>query len=467
MTVIPGRSVWTDTMPSDERAEPHPADVPVGGLDVDVAIVGAGLTGLWTAWYLASRDPGLRITVLERETVGFGASGRNGGWCSALLPMSLDVIARRHGSGAAHRMQQAMFDTVDVVGAFAAEHAPPGVFHRGGTIDIARSAPQVDRLRSEVATMQRFGFGDDHVRWVDADEARRTCRAEHTLGALFTPHCASVHPLRLTHALGRAVVAAGVDIREHTTVREIRPRSVVTDRGTVRAEVVVRATEGYTPELPGLRRAVLPIYSLMIATEPLPSDVWAEIGLHDRPTFADGRHLIVYGQRTADDRLAFGGRGAPYHFGSAIRPGFDTDDRIRGLLHDALVGFFPAVADARVTHHWGGVLAAARDWQCSVRFDRSTGLACAGGYLGDGVATTNLAGRTLAALITRSDDDADRALIRLPWVGHVSRSWEPEPLRWFGVNAGRAAARRADVAEDRTDRPSRWWGTAMHLLLRR
>lgn len=457
-----GRSLWSDTLPDDER---HQAEPLAGDVAVDVAIVGGGLTGLWTAWYLLARDPTLRVVVLEREHVGFGASGRNGGWCSALLPMSLGKLAARHGEAAASRMQQAMHGTVDEIVQFAAHHAAPGVVHRGGTIDLARSEPQRVRLQRELDEYRHFGFGDEHYRWLDAGAAREICDATATVGALSTPHCATVHPLRLTHAVARAVAAAGAIIHGGTTALDLQPGRVITDRGVVRAEIVVRATEGYTATLPGQRRALIPIYSMMIATEPLPADVWDQIGLADRPTFADGRHMIIYGQRTADDRFAFGGRGAPYHFGSAIRPEFDTDDDVRQLLEESLRALFPILGATAATHHWGGVLGATRDWACSVRFDRSTGLATAGGYVGDGVATTNLAGRTLAALITDSGADDDGELARLPWVGHRSRPWEPEPLRWIGVNVARAAARRADSVEQRTGRPSRLWGSVIERLL--
>ena len=203
----------------------------------------------------------------------------------------------------------------------------------------------------------------------------------------------------------------------------------------------------------------------MIATEPLPSETWHAIGLANRPTFHDGRRLIIYGQRTADGRIAFGGRGAPYHFRSTVRPEYDTDDGVCRLLTDSLRDLFPVLADTDITHHWGGVLAAARDWTSFVRFDRPSGLATAGGYVGDGVATTHLAGRTLAALITNSDDDSDRDLVSLPWVGHRARDWEPEPLRWIGVNGMRLAAARADAVERRRDRPSRLWGGMLDRVL--
>lgn len=430
-------------------------------------IVGAGYTGLWTAWYLRERSPDLRIVVLEAEHVGFGASGRNGGWSSAILPMSLDTVADRHGAAAAHRMQRAMHHTVDEIERFADRHAAEHVFHRGGTLDVARSAPQESRLRAHLAEMQRHGFGADDYRWLDRADTEARVRMTDARGAIWTPHCGTVHPLRLAHALARAVAAAGVAIVEGVRVESVEPGRVVTTHGPVRADTVVRATEGYTAALPGARRDLLPIYSLMIATEPLDDAVWREIGLDDRPTFADGRHLIIYGQRTADGRFAFGGRGAPYHYGSRISSEFDHDGRIADLLATSLRRLFPALGDASITHHWGGVLAAPRDWHCSVRYDAATGLASAGGYAGDGVSTTNLAGRTLATLIGGPHRDGDDELVRLPWVGHRSRRWEPEPLRWLGVNAGRLAARRADESEAASGRESRFWGRAMSLILGR
>jgi glycine/D-amino acid oxidase-like deaminating enzyme len=378
--------------------------------------------------------------------------------------MSLSSIERSHGWAAATRMQQAMFDTVGEIVAFAASHGIDDACHLGGTITLARTRPQVDRLRARVAEMARFGFAE-HTEWIDTSEAVRECSATGVLGAVRTPHCATVHPLRLTHAVARAAANRGARIHEHTAVDVLEPGIVRTRTGSVRAEIVVRATEGYTGQFAGERRSLLPIYSLMIATEPLTPEMWKAIGLANRPTFHDGRRLIIYGQRTTDGRIAFGGRGAPYHFGSNVQPAFDTHDGVRRLLADSLRDLFPVLADAELTHHWGGVLGAARDWTSFVRFDRSSGFATAGGYVGDGLASTHLAGRTLAALITAGEDDADRELVDLPWVGHRSRPWEPEPLRWVGVNGMRLAAARADVVERRRDRPSRLWGGVLDRVL--
>jgi glycine/D-amino acid oxidase-like deaminating enzyme len=307
---------------------------------------------------------------------------------------------------------------------------------------------QWQRAQEEIAEWRRWGFGEEDYRLLDAEETGRLLTATDVIGATYTPHCAAIHPARLVRHLAKTVVERGGVIHEHSPVTEMRPGLVRTPRGRVRARHVVRATEGYTPRLPGYQRAIAPVYSLMIATEPLGQDVWDTIGLDERPTFSDGRHLIIYGQRTADNRFAFGGRGAPYHFGSSIRPEFDRDPAVFADLWRTLVDLFPAVSGHVVTHSWGGPLGIPRDWCASVGLDPVTRMAWAGGYVGDGVGTSHLAGSTLADLI------GGRAtqLTSLPWVGHISPDWEPEPMRWLGVNVGLRVMGSADGVETRTGR---------------
>jgi glycine/D-amino acid oxidase-like deaminating enzyme len=440
-------SFWHDTVPGTLA----PGDPLPGDTDADVAIAGAGFTGLWTAYYLHKADPSLRIVLCEREIAGYGASGRNGGWCSALFPASLTKLQRMAGRGGAIAMQRAMHETVDEVGRIAAAEGIDCHWAKGGTVTLARSAPQLERARQDVAEAREFGFGEDDLRLLNAAEASELASAAGVAGGTYTPHCAAIHPARLARGLAEVVRRSGITIYERTEVQEIEPGRLVTRLGEVRSRYVVRATEGYTPGLKGLRRAVAPVYSLMIATEPLPAAVWDKIGLAGRPTFGDLRHLIIYGQRTADGRLAFGGRGAPYHLGSAVRPSFDRVPTVFAELRRTLAELFPVLGDVRVTHNWGGPLAVPRDWCASVGRDSETGMGWAGGYVGDGVSTTNLAGRTLADLIT----GADTSITALPWVGHRSPEWEPEPLRWAGLNAGLQVMNLADRAEARTGRPSR------------
>ncbi len=440
-------SFWYDTVPGTLTV----GDSLAGSAEADVAIVGAGFTGLWTAYYLARHDPGLRIVVCEREIAGFGASGRNGGWCSALFPASLGKLARMSGRDAAIAMQHAMHATVDEVGAVAAAEGIDCHWAKGGTVMLARSPAQLERARAEIEEAREFGFEAADLRLLTPAEACAMAGATEVLGGTFTPHCAAIHPARLLRGLLSAVRRAGVVVYERTPVLSIQPGRVVTAAGTVQARHVVRATEGYTAGLPGYRRAIAPVYSLMIATEPLPASFWDEIGLADRPTFGDLRHLIIYGQRTADGRLAFGGRGAPYHLGSAVRPRYDQVPAVFAALRRTLVELFPVLRDVRVTHHWGGPIGIARDWCASVGLDPATGIGWAGGYVGDGLSTTNLAGRTLADLITGTDSP----LTRLPWVGHKSPDWEPEPLRWLGLNGGLQVMSLADRQEEKTGRPSK------------
>jgi glycine/D-amino acid oxidase-like deaminating enzyme len=452
-------SMWHSTMGSAEWGPGRRALD--GNTTVDVAIIGAGYTGLWTAYYLLQRDPTLRIALLESQVVGFGASGRNGGWCSALLPMGLDAMATASSRDAAIRLQTAMHHTVAEVGRVVATEGIDCDFAHGGYLNLSRSAAQLQRERAHIDHLLSFGFTNDDYRLLTQDETLARCGATRVVGGGFTPHCAAIHPAKLARGLARTVEKFGATIYEHTQVTDYGPGSVRTAAGTVSAAVVVRATEAFTPALPGMSLASAPIYSLMIATEPLPDSFWQTAGLHERATFNDGRHMIVYGQRTADDRLAFGGRGAWYHWGSRIKPAYDRNERVHQLIHEALLELFPAAADARITHRWGGPVSAARDWWCHASFDRSTGLASAGNYVGDGVGTTNLAGRTLADLITGASSD----LVDLPWVGHKSRRWEPEPLRFVGINTMALLPIGADRHEDRHGTPSKWREAVMSRLI--
>jgi glycine/D-amino acid oxidase-like deaminating enzyme len=440
-------SYWFDSLPEPVRRRPG-LDT---DLEVDVAIVGAGYTGLWTAYYLAKSDPSLSVVVLERETAGFGASGRNGGWCSAMFAASPAKIVRAYGAAAEEALRKALERTVDEVGAVAAEEGIDCQYRKGGTVMLARNAAQLQRAREEVEEARSLGVGEADLRLLSPSEARELVGATQILGGTYTPHCASIHPARLVRGLAEVVEGLGVRICEGTAALEIGPGHVRTASGSVRAEAVVRATEGFSPQLRGAHRDVIPFYSLMIATEPIAEDVIEEIGLRRGETFNDLRHLVIYGQRTHDGRIAFGGRGAPYHYGSRIEPSFDRDRRMHTLIRETLVELFPALAGTRITHRWGGPLGIARDWHPSVGFDRATGMGWAGGYVGDGVAVTNLAGRTLAALVAGKENDCTG----LCWVDHRSPPWEPEPLRWIGVNAGLQLMATADRAERRSGRPSR------------
>lgn len=439
-------SLWHDQV-AEAGDDLRPRPCLTGDATADVAIVGAGFTGLWTAYYLLQAEPGLRVVVVDAEIAGFGASGRNGGWCSAEFSESTAGLVRRHGREAGLAMRRAMAATVDEVGRVVAAEGIDCGWAKGGMVALARSPVQLRRAEREVAEDADFDRVDG-LDLLDSDAAWGRLAATRLVGGTFTPWCARVHPGHLVRGLARTVEGLGGVIHERTPATELCPGAVVTPRGTVRARTLVRATEAWSASLPGTGRSVVPVYSLMIATEPLPSSVWATIGLAERETFTEHRHMIIYGQRTVDDRIAFGGRGAPYRRGSRIRPEYDLRPAVFTKLKDSLVDILPQVEGFRITHAWGGPLAIPRDWHSSVGLDPATRIGWAGGYVGQGVSTSNLAGRTLADLVLDRDTDVTRQ----PWVGHRSPPWEPEPLRWIGVNSGLALAAMADAEERLTGR---------------
>jgi glycine/D-amino acid oxidase-like deaminating enzyme len=462
MTVGPairtaGESLWLSTLTPADRITFPPLD---GDTEADVAIVGAGFTGLWTAYYLARRAPGLRVVVVEAEHVGFGATGRNGGWCTTEMPALLWTMVRRHGPMAAMRMFRAGHRTMAEIERVLAAENIDGHLARDGAYYVARSEPQRRRLADWIELRNRLGITD--LTMLTERERRDRPRIAGTVAAAFTPNCAAVQPARIAYGLAAAVARAGVGLFEGTRVTAVRPRRLVTDHGTIAARTIVRATEGYTSRLGDGHRQILPVYSHLAATEPLPESVWHRLGFTDRVTVAESRYQFGYLQRTADDRLVIGGRGAGYHLGSRSGRRYDVDARVHGRQLRCLADFFGdrQLSGFAITHSWGGAYGLQRDTEPSVVYDESTGLGYAGGYGGEGIALSNLAARTLTGLITGTES----AETRLPWTGHRPRRWEPEPLRWLGVRGISALALRADAYEDRRGRPAPLAGLAMRTV---
>lgn len=445
MTINGGISFWYAT---DETATSQPPRAPLTGhATADVVIVGGGYTGLWTAYYLKTAAPDLHVTVLEQKFCGYGASGRNGGWLYNGIA-GRDRYAALHGHQAAQRLQLAMNDTVTEVVDVAAKEGIQADIHRGGVLEVARTPAQLTRLKAFHAT--ELAFGETERELYDATDTRARINVADAVGSTWTPHGARIHPLKLLKGLAAACERLGVVIHESTPVTEIAPRRAITPYGTIRAPYVLRCTEGFTAALKGQKRSWLPMNSSMIATAPLPPEVWSQLNWSDAATLGDMAHAYMYAQRTADDRIAIGGRGAPYRFGSRT----DNDGRTQPATITALTrlleGFFPALTGVEITHAWSGVLGVPRDWCATVTLDATTGLGWAGGYVGSGVATSNLAARTLRDLVLGDPTD----LTALPWVNHRVRRWEPEPFRWLGVHALYAAYREADRRETTTHTPT-------------
>jgi glycine/D-amino acid oxidase-like deaminating enzyme len=442
-------SFWQVDIPTATRRTALPGD-----LDADVCIVGAGFTGLWTAYHLARTRPELDVVVLERKGVGFGASGRNGGWLTPAFAAPRSQLVQTHGPEPVRALDRALQESVaDVLHVCAEEEIACDAL-AGGVLRVARGAAQAARLRATVACERAWGVGSADLVELDTDALAARVRIDDASFATWDPHGVRVQPAKLVHGLAAAAERRGVRIFEGTAVRELRPAAArsgtaaaVTDRWTVRAPIVLSCVEAFTPSLHGHRRALLPLNSAIVVTEPLDEAAWATIGWEGGELLGDAAHAYVYAQRTADGRIALGGRGVPYRYGSRTDRDGRTQQRTIAGLRRTLEALFPAVANAAIDHAWCGVLGVARDWQPAVRLDRVSGIGFAGGYVGNGLGAANLAGRTLRDLVLGEDTE----LTRLPWVGHTARRWEPEPLRWLGATTVYALYRAADRREAASD----------------
>ncbi|MCC5946854.1 MAG: FAD-dependent oxidoreductase [Nitriliruptoraceae bacterium] len=443
-------SFWLET--SGDDLTPRPPLT--GDTTADVVVVGAGFSGLWTARELLVRDPGLEVVVLESQIAGFGASGRNGAWLAAGIAVTPTTLAERTSPATVRAVTTAMRDTVEQVLHAADDEGLDIHARRSGILRVARGRHEVPHLTSSLDAMRRLGI-DQGVALLDVDALAERIHVADAHGAMFDPYGAAIHPGRLVRGLARAVERRGATIHEGSGVRRIEPRGpdgavrVTTDRATVRADAVVVATEAWTSQLPGRHRDVLPVYSLIVLTEPIDDTRWARIGWAGHELLSSHRMTVDYLSRTLDGRVLFGGRGAPYHLGSRIAPAYDQHAATHALLRDQLTSWFPDLAEVGFSHAWGGPLAMPRDWMPSFAFDAVTGVGQTLGYTGQGVATSNLGARVVADLIVHGETPfAD-----LPMVGHRSRRWEPEPLRWLGARYLQGALARVDARAARTGRP--------------
>lgn len=434
-------SFWLETCGEDLK----PRRALQNSTEVDVAILGGGYTGLWTAYYLLRANPGLKLCVLEKEIVGYGASGRNGGWCSSKFPVTPAMLEHRYGTDAARSLMLAMKGAVEEVGRVCEEEGIDAHFHKGGVLTLARTESHLPMLRSTLAAHGRLGLGS-WVRLLSTGEAAERIRVTHVRGALLQSKNASIHPARLVRGLARAIERRGGNIYEQTEVLDYEGGSiprVVTRAGEVRAKVaIVLAGESYMSQLPKLHRVVLPAYSLISLTEPLSAEHWKQIGWQNRESVASCNYTVDYLTRTADGRVLFGSRGAPYRFGSKISDDQDRHAETHARIERLTREWFPILQRTNFTHAWGGPVGMPRDWMPMVHFDRGSKIATGRGYTGQGVSTTNLTGRILAELISGHRTE----LSQLPIAQRQSPQWEREPFRWIAVRYLQNAFQRIDEA---------------------
>ncbi|MGW8466612.1 NAD(P)/FAD-dependent oxidoreductase [Pseudomonas sp. CLCA07] len=435
-------SLWMDQLDEPLLARPALEH----DLDVDVAIIGAGYTGLWTAYYLKRLAPGLDIAIVEAQTAGFGASGRNGGWLMGNLLGEDRLLA-----GLSTEQRRTSFDLLhsipDEVEVVLEREGIACDYRKGGVLYCAARYPEQEAsLRRYLDDLYRQGLTESDYRWLSPEQLAQQIRVAKPYGGIYAPHVATIHPAKLVRGLARAVEKMGVSIYENSAVTQWQSGSLRTAKAAVRSRWIVPAVEGYATTLPPLGRYQMPVQSLIVATEPLSAATWDEIGLSRGQAFSESSRQVTYGQRTADNRLVFGARGG-YQFAGKLRHDFDlttSEVELRRYLFGEL---FPQLKNVRITHAWGGNLGMSRRFKPHMLCDHASGIALSGGYGGEGVGASNLGGRTLADLILERDTE----LVRQPWVmpqGGLDtlKAWEPEPCRWLGYNA----IIRSFVHEDQT-----------------
>lgn len=415
---------------------------------VDVAILGGGFSGLWTAYFLLRNDPSLSVAVVERDFCGFGASGRNGGWCSPRFPVDAGALSKRFGPEIARATMIEQMAMVEHIGQICEEEGIDAHYHASGLLSVARSEAQLASLHETQRAYAALGLSEG-TEMLDAEAARARVHATRITGALRSRAGATLHPGRLVRGLARTVERLGGAIYEDSAVLRIVPgadAALETAHGVVRARrAIVTAGEAYLTQFPQFRRTLLPMSSMIVLTAPLTPAQWEAVGWEDGASLSSQVRTKNYLTRTRDGRILFGSRGARYLYGSrmpeaALREDEATFAWMRACVRD----WWPALEDVEFTHSWGGYLGVPRDWLPTVHFDADARLAQLHGYTGRGVSTSAMCAQLLAGLI----GGWRTGLEHLPFHRARARLWEPEPLRWMGVRYIQDAFARIDEADE-------------------
>lgn len=426
-----------------ETLGPQPPAVPMRGtLTADVVIVGAGFTGLWSAYHLLRSEPTLDIVVLDAHDLAFGASGRNVGFAMTLLDFDLHRFARNWGDEAAAHAHRAVARSVDEIDRTVAEEGIDAEVEATGLLRVATNEAQLARIERERATAERLGL--DGFRLLDRDRTREALDSPHYLGGLQEDACAIVNPAKLVVGLAEVLRRHGVRIHEGSPVVDLNeaPAGVTatTPAGQVTAATAILATNAWTHRFPQSRGWSLPLYTYVVVTEPLSDAQWDAIGWQGRQGVEDARNYVHYFRPTADGRILWGGTDAVYRYGGPISPKRDRHEGIRRRLERELLATFPQLGPVRFTHHWGGPLAV------TSRFVPRVGTFDGGrihhgfGYSGHGVAPAHTAGRILRDLVLGRDTD-DTAVC---FVDHPQTPFPPEPIAWVGAELTRQLLQRQD-----------------------
>lgn len=415
-----------------QSKEPRTVHPPVAGdLSVNVAIIGGGYTGLATAYHLKTAEPSLDVAVLDAETAGFGASGRNAGFVMTLFGASSGLMKSLHGKDkllAAHRYMESAIDALE---AMVKEHKIDCDFERSGFLKVATSPTYEKRIKDEIELFQSIGA--EGFEWLDAAQVADRVRSPTFLGACSEPHCGLLNPVKWADALRRLAVARGAKLYEGTRVETVAREGgkfrLATPGGTVTAEKIVFATNGYTHLIPGLASKQLPAFAYIIVTEPLSEAELASIGWAGREGIEDGRNFMHFYRLTPDNRLLVGGGPGLVPYGGSMD--HDANPKAWEHLERFITATFPGLAGIRVTHRWGGAFSVTADSTPQIGTLHGGGAVYSIGCTGHGVAMTHMNGRILRDLVL----DRKTELAELWFVNRRSFPIPPEPIRSLAVKA--------------------------------
>ncbi|MGH2444908.1 MAG: NAD(P)/FAD-dependent oxidoreductase [Candidatus Limnocylindria bacterium] len=446
------RSPWLrEALEAETDAAPAP---PLDGrTDADVAIIGGGYTGLWTAYQLLSRDPSLRVVVLEADICGGGPSGRNGGFVNSWWDEASGLVNLFGADGARACLAEAAA-SVDAIGTWCDAHAVDAHYRRQGMLVVSTTPFHDRRLDADVAAAARLGDAAA-FRALSAAEVAERCRSPRFRAGALMRDAATVQPALLARGLRRVVGEMGAAIHEGTRVERVRDGPggrlrVLTPHGEVTARRVVLAVNAWAAGWPDARMRLLAWGSFMVRSEPIPDLVASELGWTGGESIVDARFSVHYLHVTRDGRIAIGAGGGRPGYGGRIGSSFTDDVPSARRAAFAFRWLFPQLRDVRLTDAWGGPIDISADHLLHVWSTRGGRLHVAAGYSGNGVAPSHLAGRILAALAL----DSDEPITRLPVVGR-SRIFPPEPFRYVGARLVRGAMIRREDAEQAGRRPHR------------
>ncbi|MBU2611763.1 MAG: FAD-binding oxidoreductase [Chloroflexi bacterium] len=415
-----------------------------GDLGVDVAILGGGYTGLATAYNLRKDDPAMKVAVLEAEVVGFGASGRNGGFSMTLFGLEPAVTKALFGQGRTVEAHRYMERAVDYVDALVKEHKIQSDYEFPGFLRAATTTGYVKRIQHDLEILTSMGVSG--IEWIEAEKMRAEVDSPLFLGGWWEPRCGLLDPARQARELKRIALQAGAEIYEETPVAEIKRDgkfTLSTPGGKVTADKVVFATNAYSHLIPGMRSKQVPAFTHMVVTEPLTEKQLAAIGWKHRQGIEDARNLVHYFRLTADNRIAMGGSDVSITYGRNMER--DLNPRTFADLERDVVRLFPHLKGIRFTHRWGGPVSVTMDMAPAIGFLGDPRAVYSLGCVGHGVSMTHLNGRTIADLLLERKTD----LTDVWFVNRKMIPWPPEPLRLVASQAIRGYMRLEDALYER------------------